>query len=299
MSQNRNKKGKRNNGQRKPIQKQTVMSDLSMVKVSPNPRRMRNTITPEYKLSSLHFNSDLLNFTPATNSYGSKVFKINDLYDPDPSLLTSSIAGFAELARYYYYHLVVKVRVQIIVSNREAFPAKVYCGVFNEDPSPSLSSAQAVIDLAENPMVTAVREVSAQGGQDKTTLSLTANLANVVGDVAYFYGSGYYTTYYNNSPSTNLILCIGTYAGSNFTSAGFGLSISFRYTVKSYCRRPILDSGPVSMSMDLNRVESKIDVLLKEMGADVEEIMPLINLIHSSRLSEDRTLRENKKKTFK
>lgn len=292
MSQQPRRK-QRNNRRRKankPAAKQQILSDLTMVKVSSNPKRKRNVITPEYKVSTLHFMSDLLNYTNSGAAYWSKIYKANDLYDPDPSLLTSAVAGFAELARLYFYHLVTKITVTLTASNNEAFPVKIYFGVFNDDPSSSLGNTQAVIDLSENAMCTSVKELAAKGGQDRSTMSLTVNLAELCGDYAYFYGSGYFSTYYNASPATNLIIVIGSYAGSNFTGAGVGLSLSIRYNVKSFNRRPILDSGPIALAHELAKLESKMEELLKKESVTIGEVMELNELYVRSKIESKKVL---------
>lgn len=258
--------------------KQTVLQDLSMVKVRPNSKAQRSIITPEYKISKLHFRSELNSLNSVGSTFMSKVFKLNDLYDPDPSVLTSAVAGFAELARYYYYHLVIKTTISVVTNNLESFPVKGYFGVFNEDPSTSLSSQQAVIDLAENAMCTPVREASASGGVDKFTSSLTVNLPDLVGDLSYYYGSGYYSTYYNASPSTNLILVLGYYTSGTF-SQGIDLSLSIAYTVKSFCRRPILDSGPVVASFNVGKLLSELDSLLASDSPQLDRIEQVRRLL--------------------
>lgn len=275
---------RRNNRRRnnKVITEQKVKSDLSMVNIRSNPKSKRSIITPEYKISKLHWQSEYATFSSVGSMFMSKVFKANDLYDPDPAVLTSAIAGFAELARYYYYHLATKVQIRLTVTNNEAFPVRIFFGVFNEDPSTSLSNVQAVIDLSENPMCTPVKELAAKGGQDRSTMSLTVNLAELCGDYSYFYGSGYFATYYNASPATNIILCIAMWSASIFTNAGVTLSLSMHYTVKSFNRRPILDTGPVALSHSVTKLTSKLEELLKRRDVDAEEIIAAINALRLS-----------------
>lgn len=273
MSQRR-----RNNVRKRNVKRnveQRVLQDMTIVKVAHNPRKQRSVICPEYKISTLHFTSDLLQSSSIGSTFWSKVYKANDLYDPDPALLSSGIAGFAELARYYYYHLVTKVRVSVTVSNLEGFSVKFFFGFFTEDPSTSLGSVQNIIDLAENPMCTPIAEISAKGGVDRKVLHLSCNLAEFTGDYSYYYGSGYFSTYYNASPATNIILCMCAYSNGIFTSAGFALSTSIHYTVKSFNRRPILDSGPITLAHNVDKVQSRILSLLQEDDPPMDEIKAL------------------------
>ena len=55
--------------------------------------------------------------------------RINDLYDPDPLVLSGSISGFKEMMQFYQYYRVKFFSAAIQLFNNEAFPL-MYGAVF-------------------------------------------------------------------------------------------------------------------------------------------------------------------------
>ena len=55
-------------------------------------------------------------------------FRINDLYDPDPIILSGSVSGFKELMQFYSYYRVLSVNIGVHITNNETFSI-MYGGV--------------------------------------------------------------------------------------------------------------------------------------------------------------------------
>lgn len=150
-----------------------------------NPRRRQNTnntntnnvvhindIMPFKKFATLTY----LDASPFRNAPGASFLvysmRINDLYDPDPLILTGSISNFKEMMSFYSYYRVLDSSIRWSISNLEAFP--LACGIVFSQTNlvgtlPNLAACQ---NAFENDFATPIRILSAKGGMDKTDFNL-------------------------------------------------------------------------------------------------------------------------------
>jgi len=109
-------------------------------------------------------------------------FRINDLFDPDPLILSGSISGFKELMQFYAYYRVLSINVNFKIFNNENF-AILYGAVFAQtNLTIALGTRDDAINALENDFSTRARLLSAKGGIDHEDSSFGLNLSTLLGD---------------------------------------------------------------------------------------------------------------------
>jgi hypothetical protein len=237
--------------------------------------KKQNWIQPEFRMQKFKWMADYGNITSSGTSYAGKMMYANNLYDPDPSLLTSAVAGYADNMDFYFYCLPVDLHTKCVVSNREAFPVKVALLFSIQQADLLFSSAQNIIDLAENPISTDWTQLSAVGGQDRATLSLRVNLGRANGNEFEYNGNAAtYSCQPTSAPPFPMFVSLLVWATSNFTSAGVGVSWQNTWNTRLWSRRLILDSGPTV-------AKKKLQLQLTESRAELEEIKSQIKVFQT------------------
>lgn len=118
--------------------------------------------------------------------------RVNDLYDPDPLILTGSISGFKEIMEFYSNFRVNSVEVDITVSNLETFPI-TWGLIFSQiNLVGSIASSSQAINVLENGLTTGSRMISAKGGIDKDHVKVKVPLVNLVGNSSLYKGDQNY-----------------------------------------------------------------------------------------------------------
>jgi len=159
---------------------------------------------------------------------------MNSVYDPDPSLGSGSISGFAEWAAMYRYYRVIGFGYDVTISNMETFPVAV--GVV--PASESISSATAH-NLAELPYAKSSL-LSGKGGLDKVRFSGYHPLADLVGESTLFYSDNYASAVTTNPAS---LLYFSTWAncdGAHTLGNGVFQMTKYYYSVIFYKKVPNL-----------------------------------------------------------
>lgn len=251
---------KRNNNTKRQISQQ-VHSDLGLTMARPNQRDMRNRVQSESKCVKMRFQSDLLSLNSSGNFFATKSFLANGLYDPDPALLTSSVAGFAEWMRLYNYAQVITNRTTVVLTNNETFPIKACLLYTLDDPSTSLGSVQNCIDAGENAMATKWVQLAPVSGQNRSRLTLTVNIPKTLGHEMHYYSMEWFYNYPSSNPAQPQYMTVLIASSTALTGAGIGLSFTMDYSVKLFYRRLVLDSGP---SQQVRKINSLIDTLTGE-----------------------------------
>lgn len=109
-------------------------------------------------------------------------FRINDLYDPDPAILSGSISGFKELMQFYTSYRVLSVDVDITLVNIEAFPLMYGFCFSSTNLTGVISTRDDAINALENNLSTKARILSGKGGIDRTRLRRHIMIHKIVGD---------------------------------------------------------------------------------------------------------------------
>lgn len=119
-------------------------------------------------------------------------FRINDLYDPDPAILSGSVSGFKEIMQFYQFYRVLDVSVLAHLTNNESF-SLIYGGVFSQSSlSGVIASRDDAINALESTFSSRARVLSAKGGMDRGTLMMKIKPQTILGDARQYNAEGNY-----------------------------------------------------------------------------------------------------------
>jgi hypothetical protein len=139
-------------------------------------------IMPPRIVRKLNYIDSIYQRNNAGNNYLVYAFRINDLWDPDPLLLTGSISGFKEIMQFYTTYRVMNFKIHLKISNNEAFPL-LYGYVFSQTSLVGvIPTRDQAIDALENDFSTRARMISAKGGIDTEEIQSLISPAEVLGD---------------------------------------------------------------------------------------------------------------------
>jgi len=168
-----------------------------------------------------------------TKTIGGSLFvywrmRMNDLFDPNPLILTGAISGFAEMATLYRRYLVTSLTVTLDVVNNEAFPVLVAIAPSDIDLASVITSAAAAVNLAEYPLAKKVL-LSAAGGMNRGRLTMTINLARFVGQPLAYKSSLDYSALVNASPAIQTFFNVSVSSATNLTALGVTQYAQYKY----------------------------------------------------------------------
>lgn len=280
VTNNNNRRVRRNRTtvrRNRPNTTNIVKSEVGINVAAKNPKQ--NQIQPQFRLQKFKWEADFANITNSGNAYAGKMMYANNLYDPDPALLTSAVSGYADNMDFYFYCLPYINKTHVVVTNREAFPVKV-CLLFSIQQVDLLfTSSQAIIDLGENPISTPWTEISAVGGQDRATLNLKVNLAQANGNEFEFNGNAEtYSCQPTSGPPFPMFVSLLVWSSTNFTAAGVGVSWQMTWNTRLWSRRIVLDSGPTLAKRSLHLKLKNKEVELKSLQDRVKILQELEHL---------------------
>jgi len=150
------------------------------------------------------------------NSAGNKVasyrYRPTDIFDVDPTLGGTAVAGFDEWSSFYNYYRVIGYAIQIEISNADSFGMEVYTLPLNTDPgaAPSLGTVES---YQMNPFCK-VKYLSAKAGQDKVTLRQWVDCESFVGAGTQRFDDSY-ASLVTTGPLNNIYHQIGVLSISN------------------------------------------------------------------------------------
>lgn len=151
--------------------------------------------------------------------------RINDLFDPDPAILSGSVSGFKEIMQFYQYYRVTHVDVNVKIANNEAF-ALMYGGVFSQSNLVgAITSRDDAMDALESVFSSSVRVVAAKGGIDTGELHMKIPIQTILGLPRQYLSDFNYIGNGLASPTIplwfNLIVCspTGTALTNGYTNA--------------------------------------------------------------------------------
>lgn len=170
-------------------------------------QRASNTlIMPPKLIRSLRYIDNAYTRNAPGNSFLVYSFRINDLYDPDPLILSGSISGFKEIMQFYQYYRVLHVRCQATIANQESFPL-MYGMVFTQSNLTGvIATRDDAMNALEAPFSSRARILSAKGGVDRATLSQSIPCARILGLTRQYMSESNYAGIGLASPTTPLWL---------------------------------------------------------------------------------------------
>lgn len=131
-----------------------------------------NSIMPPQLHSKLYYNDGSTVRNNPGGNYLVYSMRINDVYDPDPAILSGSVSNFKEVMQFYSYYKVHHLDILWTVVNLENFPLS--CGlVFSQTNLTGVVSSLADCQNAfENDFSTQIRTISSKGGLDRHTFTI-------------------------------------------------------------------------------------------------------------------------------
>jgi hypothetical protein len=131
-------------------------------------------------------------------------FRCNDLYDPDPLLLSGSLSGFKEMMAFYNYYRVLNSHIVLHVTNNESFPVLVGIVYSTNSLVGVIGSRDDAINALENDFSTRPILLAAKGGIDNETISVSLRPWLLLGNKAQYLAEAGYTGTVVTSPSIPL-----------------------------------------------------------------------------------------------
>jgi hypothetical protein len=193
---------------------------------------LRNTIMPPTIRRKLDYVDDILQRNNAAATFLAYRLRINNLFDPDPLILTGAISGFNEIMAFYDSYRVSDIELKFEVANNETFPL-LYGVVFsNIDITTSLATKQDAINALENNFSTGGKILGAKGGQDRAKLDIKLHLAELLGNAKQYYADDQYVGSPTSGPATNMFVTIIIYTptGALNLTNGIITNTTLRYT---------------------------------------------------------------------
>jgi hypothetical protein len=159
--------------QRRARNKPRKQTKYSVTNTSPINPIYSTSIMPAQKYSKLYYNDGSTVRNNAGGNFLVYSMRINDLYDPDPALLSGSVSNFKEMMQFYSYYKVDSCDLTWTLINLETFPLSAGIVFTQSNLSGVISSLSDAQNALENDFTTGVRTISGKGGLDKTTFSIT------------------------------------------------------------------------------------------------------------------------------
>lgn len=162
-----------NNKQRRARNKPRNKTTFFSIREKPITPTYSTSIMPAEKRAKLYYlDSSTVRNNPG-GSYLVYSMRINDLYDPDPLILSGSVSNFKEMMQFYSYYKVHHVDIIWNLVNLENFPITAGIVFSQTNLTGSIASLADAQNAFENDFTSVVRTVSAKGGIDKTTFTIT------------------------------------------------------------------------------------------------------------------------------
>lgn len=161
-SQNKYRKRNKNKKRRGP------RANFNIMNLNENNVSNLRIMPAEYR-DTLTYNDNSTVRNAPGNNYLVWSMRINDLFDPDPLVLSGSVSNFKEIMQFYSYYRVEKSACVWTVVNLETFPLS--CGVVFSQTNlvGTISSLGDAQNAFENDFVIPLRTISGKGGMDRTT----------------------------------------------------------------------------------------------------------------------------------
>lgn len=207
-------------------------------------RKQLNNFTPTYTTSimppqlrsKLYYNDGS---TVRNNPGGSFLvysMRINDVYDPDPAILSGSVSNFKEIMQFYSYYKVNFLDIFWTIVNLENFPLS--CGiVFSQTNLTGVVSSLADCQNAfENDYTTQIKTISSKGGLDRQTFKITKfDIAKLLGNRQQYQGESNYSGLGLATPSIPLWANFIVFAPTGTTMTnGYANSTKLQFYTEFY-----------------------------------------------------------------
>ena len=179
---NVNNKQTRKNRKRRQTRK-TKNANLPPNVSRPNVVIKHNSIMPDIRRNTLHYCDSSTTRNAPGNSFLVYSMRINDLYDPDPAILSGSVSNFKEEMQFYSYYRVLSTSIEWELANNESFPISAGIVFSQVNLVGSIATLGAAQDAFENDYSTPLQLLAAKGGMDRRRFSTDfLQISNLLGD---------------------------------------------------------------------------------------------------------------------
>lgn len=196
--------------------------------------RTPGAIVPDKLMCKLMYTDTATNIlgSSTSNSYGWVGYRINDLYDPNPLILSGRVPGFVELQTLYRKYRVVASSIKIVGSNMMDIPCNILIWPSVADQTSLVGSNNYLQEMISNPFVK-YKSISAKGGQDKFYLKNYISVKKLIGDAS-LANEDIYTGGLTTDEPLTTFWNVASYSlnGSNYASPW----IPFECRITFYCQ---------------------------------------------------------------
>lgn len=181
--------------------------------------------------------STLLGAAGAT--FGYIRYQMNNAFDPNPLILTASVAGFNEMAALYERYRVRGCAIQLNCCNQMDFPVNVLVWPTTDDQSTVITQAylQAMLSNA----FCRYRCLSAKGGMDRCTIKNYISVKKLVGSNYPKYDDSFQALT-STGPTKPVFWNIGSYslAGPVYTAGSIPFECRLVLYIEFFDRRQLV-----------------------------------------------------------
>lgn len=164
--------------------------------------------------------------------------RLNDLFDPDPLILSGSVSNFAETMAFYANYRVWDLSFEWTVTNREAFALNVGCVLSQVNLTASIGNAAACQNAFENDFVTSIQTVAPKGGMDRVNFTVDKfQIYQLLGNKRQYLSEAAYSGVGLASPTSLLFANFICYApDASLLGLGYTNNIRMQFASEFYGR---------------------------------------------------------------
>lgn len=164
--------------------------------------------------------------------------RINDLFDPDPLILSGSVSNFKEVMQFYTQYKVHKSSIKWSIVNLEAFPLSAGIVLSQTNLTGVIASLGDAQNALENDFTTSIQTISSKGGLDRTTFTFNIfDLCTLVGSKSQYEGDIAYSGQGLSTPSIPLWANFIVWAPTgNVLANGYANSTKLSFYTQFYSR---------------------------------------------------------------
>lgn len=199
----------------KPLAKRKNNNRNSIVNLS-IPRGVESYAPNSYQCTLKYTDQNIVK-NSAGNQFIYWRLRMNDLFDPDPLILSGSISGFAEMNALFRRYLVTHFTVTTTIANNETFPVTIITAPSDLDFATIITTAASAQNMGEIPLAKTY-VLAAKGGMDRISFKQEFYLPDLVGQPGAYRDSLTYSALSNASPTTQLFYNWACSSATNFVN---------------------------------------------------------------------------------
>jgi len=197
-------------------------------------------VTPTRIERSLYYIDENLVRTNAGSQYLVYDLKVNDLFDPDPLILSGSVSGFSEYMAFYDLYRVLKVKLDLEISNNEDFSI-LWGVVFSTAALAGIAGSKIIaLSYLENGLTSGAKILAAKGGSDRGKFTAELPVWKILGNKKEYMADISYTGFGSASPGSILYMSLIVVSATN-TNLTNGVSTFLKLGMHSefFSRKPL------------------------------------------------------------